>query len=215
MLPDSLKKFIDLFSSLPSIGPRLATRLAFYLIRQGKAAIIELGKAVGSLGYLKTCSQCFFPYESGYEIRKEYEYTKNGLCKICSDKNRRQNVIAIVEKETDLLSLEKTRKFNGRYLVLGELSKDGILNPEQKLRLNSLKGAIQKQFGPPQSSGQAEEIIIALNPTTLGDMEAGLIIQELKPFARKITRLGRGLPTGGEIEFADEDTLGGALDNRR
>ncbi len=229
MLPESLRKFIDLFSSLPSLGPRQATRLAFYILRQGKAAVAELSKAVGSLGYLKTCSQCFFPYDQQAVTLSPAKglATNNNLCPICSNPQRKQNVIAIVEKETDLLSLEKTKKFSGRYLVLGELSKDGILDAEQKLRLAHLKSTIQKQFGQahsagpstpssgPRGSGQAEEIIIALNPTTLGDLEAGLIIQDLKPLARKITRLGRGLPTGGEIEFADEDTLGGALDNRR
>lgn len=118
-------------------------------------------------------------------------------------------MIAIVEKETDLMSIEKAKKFLGRYLVLGDIGKDGILDPEQKLRLNHLKATVQKNFG------QAEEIILALNPTTLGDIEASLLAQELKPIAKKVTRLGRGLPTGGEIEFADEDTLGGALENRK
>jgi len=102
-----------------------------------------------------------------------------------------------------------------------------VLESEQKLRLNNLKSFIQKKFkqahsthstSSPQGSsgqaGQAEEIIIALNPTTLGDMEAGLIVQELKPLAKRITRLGRGLPTGGEIEFADDETLGSALEGR-
>lgn len=196
MLPDPIKKFIDFFSALPSIGPRQATRLAFYILRQGRGAVSELARALAGLGGLKPCAQCFFPGQGS-------------LCAICSNPQRKKDVIAIVEKETDLMSLEKTKKFGGRYLILGELGKDGVLESEQKLRLNNLKNFIQKQFG------QAEEIIIALNPTTLGNMEAELIIQELKPFAKKITRLGRGLPTGGEIEFADEDTLGGALENRR
>ena len=205
MLPDQIKKFIDYFSALPSLGPRQATRLAFHIVRQGKAAIAELANALAGLAHIKTCSQCFFPYE----LNKKYIGSKENLCSICSNPQRRQDIVAIIEKETDLMSLEKAKKFHGRYLVLGDLSKDGILESEQKLRLNHLKSVLQKNFG------QAEEIIIALNPGTLGDLEASLIFQELKPFAKKITRLGRGLPTGGEIEFADEDTLGGALENRR
>lgn len=205
MLPDQIKKFIDYFSELPSIGPRQATRLAFYLLRQGKANIAELAEVIHSLTDIKTCSQCFFPYE----ISKKYAGTKENLCSICSNLGRRQDIVAIVEKETDLMSLEKAKKFNGRYLILGDLGKDGMLDSEQKLRLNHLKNILKKNFG------QAEEIIVALNPGTLADLETSLIFQELKPFAKKITRLGRGLPTGGEIEFADEDTLGGALDNRR
>jgi len=204
MVPDPIKKFIDLFSALPSLGPRQATRLAFYILRQGRGAVSELTRAVAGLGGLKPCAQCFFPGQGN-------------LCAICSNPQRKKDIIAIVEKETDLMSLEKTKKFNGRYLILGELSKEGILESEQKLRLKNLTNFIQKNFGQAHStgSGQAEEILIALNPTTLGDIDAALVIQELKPFTKKITRLGRGLPTGGEIEFADEDTLGGALENRR
>jgi len=104
--------------------------------------------------------------------------------------------------------LERTKKFKGRYLVLGELSKTGALESIQKLRLNHLKDWVKKEFR------QAEEIIIAINPTTFGDLNASMIAKELLPFAKKITRLGRGIPTGGEIEFADEETLEQALERR-
>lgn len=205
MLPDPIKKFVDFFAALPSIGPRQATRLAFHIIRLGKGTLVEMAESIARLADIKTCSECFFPYE----LFGRQKPGKDNLCNICSNQGRRQDIVAIVEKETDLISMEKTRKFIGRYLVLGELSKDGILTSEQKLRLNHLKTTLKKNFG------QAEEIIVALSPSTLGNLEATLIEQELKPVAKKVTRLGRGLPTGGEIEFADEDTLGGALDNRR
>jgi len=197
MLPEPIKKFIEIFSTLPSIGTRQATRLAFKLITSGRAKIDETAKAVDDLRYLKTCSRCFFVHQN-----------KDNLCDICADETRRQNIIAIVEKETDLISLERTKKFKGRYLVLGELTKTGVLESVQKLRLNSLKDFIKKEFG------QAEEIIIAINPTTFGDLNASMIAKELTPFAKKISRLGRGIPTGGEIEFADEETLGQALERR-
>ncbi|NCO15469.1 MAG: recombination protein RecR [Parcubacteria group bacterium] len=197
MLPEPIKKFIEIFSTLPSIGTRQATRLAFKLISSGRAKIDETAKAVDDLRYLKTCANCFFVHQN-----------RDNLCDICRDSNRRQNIIAIVEKETDLISLERTKKFKGRYLVLGELSKTGVLESIQKLRLNHLKDWIKKQ------GGQAEEIIIAINPTTFGDLNASMIAKELSSFAKKITRLGRGIPTGGEIEFADEETLGQALDRR-
>ncbi len=205
MLPDSIKRFVDAVAGLPGIGPRQATRLAFFLIRRGKAAIADLADAVSRLSSITTCANCFLPFEA---VSRRSTGTDH-LCIICADEKRDQRSIAIIEKETDLISLEKSKKWRGRYLILGELSKDGILDTEQKLRLKNLKAFIEKEFK------QAEEILIALNPTTLGDIEAGLIVQELKPFAKKITRLGRGLPTGGEIEFADEETLGGALENRR
>ncbi|MEK7062292.1 MAG: toprim domain-containing protein, partial [Patescibacteria group bacterium] len=183
---------------LPGIGPRQAMRLAFKLVAGGKNKIEELSKSISELKNLKLCSQCFF-------IHSNFE----NLCDICKNPNRRKDIIMIVEKETDIISLERPRKFNGRYLILGELNKAGILESGQKLRLNNLKTFISKELG-----GQAEEIIIATNPTTYGDLSASIITKELAGFAKKITRLGRGIPTGGEIEFADEDTLGAALERR-
>ncbi len=198
MLPDPIKNFVKVFSKLPSIGPRQATRLAFFISSLGKNKVKEIADAVSELNNLATCTRCF------------KTYLGNGdLCSICSDPTREKNLIAIVEKETDLLSLEKTRKFNGWYLVLGELHKNGDLEPEQKLRLASLKALIKKESG-----GKAEEIILAVNPTVYGNLNAALLKKELEEYANKITRLGRGIPTGGEIEFADEETLGQAIDKR-
>lgn len=199
MSQDSLQQFITLIAKLPGIGPRQATRLAYYLVNQGKASIDELARGVASLGLLVNCVNCFRVAPSD----------PNGLCPTCVSPQRNQDVVAIVEKDTDLMSLEQAKKFKGTYLVLGELAKDGFLSPIQKLRLNSLKTRA-KQF----PDGKFAEVVVALNPTSYGDIQAGLIVEELKPFAHKITRLGRGLPTGGEIEFADEETLGGAIDNR-
>ena len=198
MLPDPIKKFVGAFSGLPGIGPRQATRLAINIINGGKAKARELLKSIAELENIKTCSQCFFIYDD-----------EKNLCPVCSNPQRQKNIIAIVEKETDLISLEKTNKFTGRYFIIGELKKDGVLDAMQKLRLNSLKGFIQKEL-----DGKAEEIILAISPTTYGDFNSSLIAGELKSYSKKITRLGRGIPTGGEIEFADEDTLGDALKNR-
>lgn len=203
MLPEPIRKFVESFSSFPGIGPRQATRLAFYIKNLGSANIQEISDAIAGLNYLQTCPGCFSTHHQNQK-------TDTNLCQICSNPQRNKSIIAIVEKETDLISLEKTKKFNGRYLILGNLKKDGILDSAQKLRLNSLKGLIKRDL-----NSQAEEIIIAINPTTYGDLNANLILHELKDHAKKISRLGRGIPTGGEIEFADEDTLGGALDNRK
>ena len=195
MFPDQIKKFVAAFAALPSIGPRQATRLAFYIKNLGPAEARELADAISGLVGITTCSTCFNAIE-------------NESCFICQNPQRRKDIIALVEKETDLMSIEKTKKFNGRYLVIGELPKSGTLDTMQKLRLNTLKTYIKKE------GGQAEEIILAINPTTYGDLGAEILNQELKEYAKKISRLGRGIPTGGEIEFADEDTLSGALDNR-
>ena len=194
MLPDEINKLIEEFSSLPSIGPRQATRLVFHLVRSGKQKNSTLANAIWNLEKLKPCANCFFPH------------TDKGLfCSICINSQRRKNTICIVEKETDLISLEKTSKFKGVYFILGEQSDD---NP-QNLKLKFLKERIKKDLG-----GQAEEIIIAINPTSEGDLRALYLKEEFKNFAKKITRLGRGLPTGGDIEFADEETLAQALENR-
>lgn len=192
MLPEPIKKFVKIFSSLPSIGPRQATRLAFYLINLGRGQLVEVGQVIAALAVLKTCPDCFYVHQG-----------RGQLCLICSDSNRRRDLVMIVEKETDLMSLEKTRKFNGRYLILGSAPRSGILEQAQKLKLRALS-----------KRGPFAEIILGLNPTVYGDLAAAAIASEIKNASPKITRLGRGLPTGGEIEFADEETLGGALENR-
>lgn len=197
MLSEPIKKFVDKVAELPSIGPRQAMRLAFYLVSLGKAQINELAAVVNGLKNLNVCGECFFVYASS-----------NNLCGICADENRKKDTIMIIEKETDLFSIEKTRKYSGRYLVLGDLKKNGSLDTVQKLRLSALKTRI-KNSGKP-----AKEIILAINPTTVGDLNATMIAQGLKDCAHKITRLGRGIPTGGEIEFADEETLSAALERR-
>ncbi len=197
-LPDSIKKLVEKLSELPSIGPRQATRLVFYLISRGQDEIRSLANGIKLLEEVKLCSHCFFIHQNA-----------GNVCSICDDKNRNQKLIAIIEKETDLISIENTRKFNGRYFVLGLIPKTGILEGWQKLRLQNLKSFIQKNL-----EEQADEIILAFNPTSNGDFNASLLIKELSPITKKITRLGRGLPTGGEIEFADDETLGEALVKR-
>ena len=198
MLPQQIKNFTTAFAKLPGIGPRQATRLAFFLIGSGKSKINEAARAIVDLGSIKICTNCFFIHSN-----------EGNLCGICENPHRTQSVIMIVEKETDLMSIERTRRFTGRYLIIGELAKGGILDAAQRLRMNHLKGIIEKQL-----DGQADEIIIATNPTTYGDLNAMVIKNELDGYAKKFTRLGRGIPTGGEIEFADEDTLEQALERR-
>lgn len=198
MLPQQIKNFIDVFAKLPGIGPRQATRLAFFLIRSGKSKINEAARGIVDLGSIKVCANCFFIHSN-----------EGPLCGICENPHRAQEIIMIVEKETDLISIERTKRFNGRYLILGELTKGGILDATQRLRMAHLKSTIEKKLG-----GQADEIIIATNPTTYGDLNAMVIKNELEGYAKKFTRLGRGIPTGGEIEFADEDTLEQALERR-
>ncbi len=157
----------------------------------------EIRDAARELSGVKICGSCFNTHiDSG------------NSCNICASPERDKNFIAIVEKPTDLMTIEKTKKFNGIYLVLGNLTKNAVMDPEQKLRLGSLKKTIAK------NSGQAEEIILAINPTAYGDLNAAMLQKELQGHTKKLSRLGRGIPTGGEIEFADEETLGAALERR-
>ena len=197
-VPKSIRQFVDIFSRLPGIGPRQAIRLAFYFLRQGLAFQEEFIRTLENFKQIGICKQCFYISED-----------KTGLCGYCGDKNRDQSTIAIVEKETDLISIENTGKFNGRYLVLGDIRKSGILETDQKLRLQSLKKWIEKELG-----GKAKEIIVAGNPPTEGDIIPSIIAEDVRPFAETVSFLGRGIPTGGEIEFADEDTLGSAIERR-
>lgn len=201
-IPPPIQNVVDELSRLPSIGPRQAIRLAFYLIGEGKEAIRGLSAGIGELSNIKICERCFFIHQN-----------EGSLCDICKNPHRAQNIIMVVEKETDLLSLENTGKFAGRYFVIGEIPKTGFLEESQKLRLQSLKKFIAK--GPPDGlGGKAEEIIFGFNPTSLGDFQSSLLLKELGPLTKKTSRLGRGLPTGGEIEFADDETLSSAMERR-
>jgi recombination protein RecR len=197
-LPEPVQKVVDNLSDLPSIGPRQAVRLAFYLLGEKKESLRVLAQSIDALRGIKICERCFFIHQNDGE-----------LCDVCANPARNQRIIMIVEKETDFLSLENTKRFTGRYFVSGPIPKTGFLEPWQKLRIESLKKIIQNDLG-----GQADEIILAFNPTTLGDFQTSLIMKELVPLTKKISRLGRGLPTGGEIEFADDETLGSALERR-
>jgi len=197
MIPEQIKQFIEVFSRLPAIGPRMATRLAFYFASLDKKDIERFESALLELKEMRRCARCFF-------------WGEGELCAICVNPTRNPRMVAIVERETDLLSIEKTRAFKGVYLILGELSRRETLTDEQKKRLASLKVRIAKDY-----SSEIDEIVIALGPHTLGDFASDMIAQGFKDMAKKITRLGRGIPTGGEVEFADEETLKNALETRR
>lgn len=197
-LPTSIKAAVEVLGNLPSIGPRQATRLAIHLILSGRQEIAAIARAIALLGNIKICERCFFIHEN-----------EGPLCPICADPKRDQSTILIIEKETDLISLENTKHYMGRYLIIGPLGKLGTLEEWQKLRVKSLIGFVEKEL-----NGKAKEIILGFNPTSHGDFSANYVAKEIAPYAAKLSRLGRGLPTGGEIEFADDETLGSALTRR-
>jgi recombination protein RecR len=198
MTPDAIKKLATLLAELPSLGPRQASRLAFHIAGLPTQSVAALTETLQAVARIKRCTRCFV-----------LDDLTAGICTICANKRRDQSTIAIVEKETDVQTLEKTKVYQGRYLVLGVLPKDGVLEPHHRARLQALKDHIAEL---PEK--RAEELLIAFSPTTHGDTLAGVIAGQLHTYTKKITRLGRGIPTGGEIEFADEDTLGAAIKNR-
>lgn len=197
MYSSSVEKLIKLFAKFPTIGHRTAARFVFYLISKNDQEMEELIQAIKDIKKIKTCPQCFNRFEGEKE-----------LCEICSNPSRDKSLICIVEKETDLESIEKIKKYQGLYLVLGGtvsmLKKDDI----NKLRIKELEQRIQNH-------SEIKEIILALNPTTEGEATSLYLERILKPLNKKITRLGRGLPTGGELEYADEQTLRDALESRK
>lgn len=207
MHPSSIKKLIDLFSKFPTVGPRTASRFIYYLIHLPKKDFEELVKALNNLKEnIKVCSFCFNSFEPS---KKE-----DALCPICQNKSRDKSLLCIVEKETDLISIENTKKYKGYYFILGgtvsNLKKEDI----EKIRIEELKERIEK----PENFGlkvDFKEVIVATNPTTEGETTALLLERKLKDKNIKITRLGRGLPTGGELEYADEQTLEDAFEGRK
>jgi recombination protein RecR len=200
MLPPEIQNFVDSFSKLPAIGPRMATRLSFFIASLPEHEQSRIREALNGLKTLDRCPRCFF-------IKPRAEK----MCGICTNKKRDFHIVAIVEKDTDVFSIEKMGGFSGHYCVIGELDHRNPLGETQKQRLQSLKNRIVKE----SENGAGIEIIIALGPNTFGDFVSELIRQGFKDTHAKITRLGRGIPTGGDIEFADEETLRNSLENRK
>lgn len=194
MLPRSIQNLIDEFAKLPSIGPRQATRFVFYLLNQPKEEIEKFAKKLFVLKKIQYCDFCNKAVEN------------QSLCEICKDKNRDRSSICIVEKDTDIESLEKTKRYNGIYYVIG--------SEDEKLQLKRLKKIVNKIKA---ANKQINEIIIATDATTEGETIALYVAKEIKNLStvKKITRLGRGLSTGSELEYMDEDTLSNALLGRK
>ena len=207
MHPKTIQKLIDLFAKFPTIGPRTATRFVFYLLKLPKNEIETLISSISELkNTIKTCKSCFNSFEPPKII---LERSEKEFCEICRNVKRDKTLLCIIEKETDLISIEKTKKYRGLYFILGGLipsfnKKEGIKN----LRIDELVKKIK-------NSEEFKEIIIALNPTTHGQTTALYLERLLNPLNKKITRLGQGLPVGGELEYADEETLSSALESRR
>ncbi|MBM3205914.1 recombination protein RecR [Candidatus Shapirobacteria bacterium] len=198
-LPRSVRSLIEAFEKLPGIGPKTAQRLVFYLLHVPQEQLDELAQGAQNLKKdTVLCSLCFNIAESD-------------PCPICADQNRDKSVICVVEQPIDVLALEKAGSFRGVYHVLhGAISPLNNIGPDE-LFIAQLLERIKNSVQP------IEEIILAVNPNMEGEATAMYIQKQLKnkDFKLKITRLGQGLPTGADLEYADEITLARALEGRR
>lgn len=195
IIPRSVERLIEEFGKLPSIGPRTAERLTFYLLRRDNAQAEALGQAVLQLKKsLRRCQQC-------------HNLSEAELCEICQSSDRDRTVVAVVEEPLDVVAIEKTGLFRGLYHVLGGVISplDGI-GPDQ-LEIQSLRQRVEQ--------GEIKEAILATNPVTEGEATAMYIKKILEPLDVSVTRLARGLPVGGDLEYADQITLGRALQGRQ
>ncbi len=199
VFPKQIRNLIEAFQRLPGVGEKTAARLVFYLLHVPESEINKLGNAVLNLKKeIFTCSVC-------------KNISDREVCEICSDQNRDHTIICVVEQPLDVFSFEATGKYQGVYHVL-----HGVIDPlhnigPEELYINDLIERVANGQWP------VKEIILALNPTMEGEATAMYISQKLKTqnSKLKITRLGMGMPTGGDIQYADEITLSRALEGRR
>ncbi len=198
ILPDSVSKLIEEFAKLPGVGPKTASRLTFYLLTKGEQDLKNFGEAVLNLKkMLKICQSC-------------YNITEKSPCEICEDPKRDRSILMVVEEPLDIVALEKTG-FTGRYHVLG-----GVISPiegigPENLRIGELLARIKEDRG-------IKEIILATDPSLEGEATAMYLAREFQKLALPklmITRIARGLPVGGDLEYADEITLTRALEGRK
>ena len=194
-----INRLIESFLKFPGIGPRQAKRFVYFLAGEGKAYVDNLAKLILEVkGGMKQCESCYRYFES--------KNTEIDLCPVCSGASRDSSVIMAVEKDADLENIERKGNFRGKYFVLGGLlSLAG--NGTAEVRLKQLFDKIQKE--------KPAEIILATSATVEGENTNLYIERILEPLKVKITRLGRGLSTGAELEYSDSDTIENALKNRQ
>jgi recombination protein RecR len=182
---------IEELSKLPGIGRKTAQRLALHILKSSNDSVSNLVKAIGELKTrLRFCSRCF-------------NLSEEELCEICKSEKRDKNLICIVEEASDVIAIERTHEYNGLYHVLG-----GVLSPLSGIGPDSLKvKELLKRF----ENEDIKEVILALNPDTEGETTALYLARLIKPLGIKVSRIARGLPIGGDLEFADEATIGRAV----
>jgi recombination protein RecR len=189
-----VERLIEQLCRLPGIGPKSASRLAFHLLSVPRSDAVELARAIVELkDKVRFCSICF-------------NISEGEVCSICSDPRRDESLLCVVEEPRDVTAVERTGRFRGRYHVLGGAISpiDGV-GPEE-LRFDELVRRLQ--------TGEISEVIVATNPNAEGEATALYLAQFIRPLGIRVTRIASGLPVGGDLEYADEITLGRAMEGR-
>jgi recombination protein RecR len=194
-LPEPVSRLIEEFNRLPGIGPKSASRLAFYLLRAPKEQAQKLAEAVLQIKErIVLCSVC-------------YNITENDPCAVCQDAGRDRSLICVVEEPLDILAIDRTGEYHGLYHVLhGAISPMDGIGPAE-LRVRELLERCK--------SGGIHEVLLATNPNLEGEATAMYLARQIAPLGIRVTRLARGLPMGGDLEYADTVTLTQALEGRR
>jgi recombination protein RecR len=193
--PEPLQRLLDELMKMPTVGPKTAQRLAFYILRLSPEDARALADAILDVkAQMRHCSICF-------------SITDVDPCAICANPARQPTVLCVVEDPRDVVALERTREFRGRYHVLG-----GAISPLDGIGPDDLRIA---QLVERVRAGGIEEVIIATNPRVEGEATALYLARVLKPLGVRVTRIAHGLPVGGDLEYADEVTLARALEGRR
>jgi len=193
--PEPVARLIEALQRLPGIGPKTAQRLTFFMLKRPADEIRELADSlVGVKERIVSCSTCF-------------NVTDQDPCRICSDPARATGLLCVVEEPNDLLAMERTGEFKGRYhVLLGALSPLEGIGPDD-LKVRELLARLD--------AGGATEVILATNPNVEGEATALYLAKLLRPLGARVTRIARGLPVGGDLEYADGVTIAQALQARR
>jgi recombination protein RecR len=193
-VPEPVTRLIDEFARLPGIGPKTASRLTFFLLRAPSEQATSLAEALRDLKTrTRFCEIC-------------HNITETSPCGVCQSDGRSQQVICVVEEPLDVLAIERTRQFEGLYHVL-----HGAISPMEGIGPDDLK---IRELLERVAQGRVEEVILATNPSLEGENTAAFIRKKLSAYPVRVTRLARGLPVGGDLEYADEITLIRALEGR-
>ena len=191
----TVQELIDQLGRLPGIGPKSAQRVAFHLLKAPPEDALRLSRAItDAKERVSFCARCFNLSEGGDE------------CTICRDPRREERLVCVVEDSQDIVAIERTQEFRGRYHVL-----QGAFSPIDGVGVDQLR---VKELMARLADEDIEEIIVATNPNLEGEATAALLVKYLKPMGVRVSRIASGLPVGGDLEYADELTLGRALEGR-